>query len=225
MALESLKGGDQPRKGIAMKDLRNERGVTLVETLIAILIALIGVFGLGSLVFQASATSKNQGTETTRAVIYAQDKIEGLLSLASVATGGGRADFTTCTQSASTQPAVCNTTGVTSVTGWTTGLLAGGSTSPLQATCPSSGANVAYMDFLDSTGCQVNACASPMTSLCGNANPTVTYVRQWQIVDSNPFGSTPALKKITVAVYSLSAVNTNGGKPVVVVTTDISDPN
>ncbi len=208
-----------------MKGFHNDRGVTLVETMIAVLIALIGVFGLGSLVFQASATSKNQGTETTRAVIYAQDKIEGLLALASVPTVAGQPDFATCIQAVSLQPAICNTSGVTSAANWTTGLLAGGSITPLQLSCPSSGANVGYMDFLDSSGCQMDACASPATSLCGNPSPTASYIRQWQIADSNTFGSNPALKQITVAVYSLSAVNTNGGKPVVVVTTQVSNPN
>ncbi len=60
------------REEAAMKPLRDDRGVSLPETMIAVLIALIGVFGLGSLVFQATATNKNQGTETTRATIYAQ---------------------------------------------------------------------------------------------------------------------------------------------------------
>jgi hypothetical protein len=198
----------------------NDRGETLIETMIAVLIALLGVLSLGSLVFMASATSKNQGAETTRAVIYAQDKMEKLLSLASVPVSGAP-DFATCTQTPSSQPSVCNTTGVTSVTGWTYGLLAGGSISSslttLPLTCPSMGANVGYMDFLDSTGTQFDGCA---------ANPpTAAYIRQWQITDANTFGSAPALKEITVEVWSLSAVNTNSGKPVVVLTSEVSNPN
>lgn len=200
-----------------MKIIGRDQGVTLIETMIAVLIALLGCFSLGSLVFMASATSKNQGTETTRAVIYAQDKIEGLLKLASIPVAGGP-DYAACTGIPSTQPAVCNTTGVTSVTGWTYGLVAGGSTSPLQLTCPSSGSNVGYMDFLDSTGAQFDGCVVGGTTV-------PAYIRQWQIGDANTFGPTPALKQITVAVYSLSAVNTNGGKPVVVLTTEVSNPN
>ncbi len=195
----------------------HNRGVTLIETMIAVLIALLGCFSLGSLVFMASATSKNQGTETTRAVIYAQDKIEGLLDLSSIPVSGGP-DFATCTGTAASQPAVCNTTGVTSVTSWTYGLLAGGSISPLQLTCPSSGSNVGYMDFLDASGVQFDRCAAGSTTV-------PAYIRQWQISDANTFGTTPALKQITVAVYSLSAVNTNGGKPVVILTSEVSNPN
>jgi len=200
-----------------MRTPGNNRGVTLIETMIAVLIALLGCFSLGSLVFMASATSKNQGTETTRAVIYGQDKIEGLLDLGSIPVAGGP-DFATCTGTPASQPAVCNTTGVTSVTGWTYGLVAGGSISPLQLACPSSGPNVGYMDFLDSSGVQFDRCAAGSTTV-------PAYIRQWSIADANTFGSTPALKQVTVAVYSLSAVNTNGGKPVVILTTEISNPN
>jgi hypothetical protein len=165
----------------------------------------------------ASATSKNQGTETTRAVIYAQDKIEGLLDLGSIPVAGAP-DFTTCIGTPALQPAVCNTTGVTSVTGWTYGLVAGGSISPVQLTCPTLGANVGYMDFLDANGVQFDRCAVGSTTV-------PAYIRQWSITDANTFGSTPALKQMTVAVYSLSAVNTNGGKPVVILTSEVSNPN
>lgn len=206
-----------------MKGSKGDRGVTMVETLMAVFVALVGVFSIGTLVFQSSATSKNQGTETTRAVIYTQDKMEKLLSLAALPTTSGQPDFVSCTTTpASSQPAVCNTTGV-SATGWTTGLLAGGSVSPLQVGCPASGSNVGYMDFLDSRGVQVDACANP--------NAAVSYTRQWQIQDlttsTTPaaFSGGPISKQITVAVYSLAAVNTNGGKPVVVLASTVSNPN
>ncbi len=198
----------------------DDRGMTMVETLMAVLVALIGVFSIGSLIFQTSATSKNQGSETTRAVIYAQDKMEKLLSLGAIPTTTSEPDFVSCT-TPSSQPATCNTTKV-SASGWTTGLLAGGSISPLQLGCPSSGPNVGYMDFLDTRGIQVDSCASP--------DIPVAYVRQWQITDltttTNPaaFSGAPAAKQITAAVYSLAAVNTNGGKPVVVVSSTVSNP-
>src|SRR5579884_4163957 len=103
-----------------MRNPGKESGVTLIETLIAVLIAVVGLF------FQGTVINKNQGTEVTRATIYAQDKIEKLLSL----------DFNSCTQSASLQPASCNTTNI-NATGWTQGLLAGGAIGPsIQATCP-----------------------------------------------------------------------------------------
>ena len=206
-----------------MKPLGDDRGVTLVETMIAVLIALIGVFGLGSLVFQATATNKNQGTETTRATIYAQDKIEKLLSigtLSSVST----TNFTSCTAAASSQPAGCNTTGITD-SGWTQGLLAGGQTAPRQTTCPTSGASVGYVDYLSANGVQITGACSSI------AAAVPAYIRQWQIVDltssTTPAAPTggPAAKQITVAVYSQVAVNAVGGKPVVVLTSLLSNPN
>lgn len=95
------------------------RGITLIEAMVATVIALLGVCGLGSVIFEATVVNKNQGTENTRATIYAQDKIENLLAL----------DFASCTKSSSSQPAACNTTGITA-RGWTQGLLSGGSLAP-----------------------------------------------------------------------------------------------
>ena len=211
------------REEAAMKPLGDDRGVSLPETMIAVLIALIGIFGLGSLVFQATATNKNQGTETTRATIYAQDKIEKLLSigtLASVST----TNFTSCTQAAGLQPAGCNTTGITD-SGWTQGLLAGGQSGPIQTTCPTSGASVGYVDYLDANGVQVaGACSSIAAAV-------PAYIRQWHIVDLTSSTTPPApaggpvVKQITVAVYSQIAVNAVGGKPVVVLTSLLSNPN
>ena len=211
------------REEAAMKPLDDDRGVTLVETMIAVLIALIGVFGLGSLVFQATATNKNQGTETTRATIYSQDKMEKLLSigtLASVST----TNFTSCTQTAGSQAAGCNTTGITD-SGWTQGLLGGGQLGPLQIACPTSGASVGYVDYLDANGVQVAGACSAMAA----ASPA--YIRQWEVVDltssTTPpaFTGLPVAKRITVAVYSQVAVNAAGGKPVVVLTSLLSNPN
>jgi hypothetical protein len=46
----------------------------------------------------------------------------------------------------------------------------------------------------------------------------------WQITDVASTGG-PTLKQISVAVYSQSAVNTSSGKPVVVLTSLLSNPN
>jgi hypothetical protein len=189
-----------------------ERGVSLIETLIAVLIAVIGLFSLGALIFQGTVTNKNQGTEVTRATIYAQDKMEKLLSL----------DFASCTQSASSQPASCNTTDI-SATGWTEGLLAAGTLGPLQATCPASGASVGYIDFLDSNGLQLPG-STAATSCSGIVAANITYVRMWQITDLASTGG-PALKQISVAVYSQSATNVGAGKPIVLLTSLLSNPN
>jgi hypothetical protein len=191
-----------------MRAFNRERGVTLAETMIAILIALLGVFSLGSVIFQSTATSKNQGTEVTRATIYAQDKTEKLLSL----------DFNSCTQSASSQPATCDTTGITA-TGWTQGLLAGGALSPVQTTCPTSGASVGYVDYLDPNGIQL---AGTSCAVVSGAVPA--YIREWQITDLASTGG-PPIKNVTVAVYSQNAIGAVGGRPIVILTSLLSNPN
>jgi Tfp pilus assembly protein PilV len=207
-----------------MKSRSKEHGVTLIETMLATLVAIIGVFAICSTVFVATVNTKNQGTETTRAVIYAQDKVEKLLSLAAVPASGTTASFGNCSPLSGSIPQAsypdCNVTGITA-SGWCTGLLAGGSISPLQASCPSSGSNVGYMDFLDANGNQL-AGASCSVAL---ANKTVGYIRQWQIQDADTFGTTPALKQITVAVYSMLAVNTNNTRPIVILSSYVSDPD
>ena len=191
----------------------SENGVTLIETLIAVLIAVVGVFSVGGLIFQATVTNKNQGTEVTRATIYAQDKMEKLLSL----------DFTSCNQAASLQPAGCNTTNI-NATGWAQGLLAGGTLGPpVQATCPTSGASVGYVDFLDINGLQLPG-STAATGCSALATSSVAYVRMWQVTDVPSTGG-PPLKQVSVAVYSQSAVNAGSGKPVVVLSSLLSDPN
>jgi len=195
-----------------MKAQAREQGVSLIETLIAVLIAVIGLFSLGALIFQGTVTNKNQGTEVTRATIYAQDKMEKLLSL----------DFSNCTQSASSQASSCNTTNINAA-GWTQGLVAAGTVGPLQATCPTSGASVGYIDFLDNNGIQLPG-ATAATSCSAITPSNITYVRMWQITDLSVTGG-PAIKQISVAVYSQSALNIGSGKPIVLLTSLLSNPN
>ncbi|PYV23607.1 MAG: hypothetical protein DMG24_13545 [Acidobacteria bacterium] len=182
------------------------KGVTLLETMVALAIAAIGLGGLCGVLLQATATSQNQGKERTRATIYAQDKIEKLLSL----------DFAGCSQFASLQPAACNTTGISDA-GWTEGLLAGGEVGPVQTTCAASGVSVGYMDLLDSNGTQ-------LSGSCSRISGPASYVRMWTITDLAPFTGGPALKQITVAVYAEGAVSPLGGKPIVEVTSVLSNP-
>ncbi len=82
-----------------------------------------------------------------------------------------------------------------------------------------------YVDYLNANGAQVTGACSAL----GAGVPA--YIRQWQIVDLTssttppaPPGG-PAVKLITVAVYSQLAVNAVGGKPVVVLTSLLSNPN
>lgn len=206
-----------------------DRGVSLIETMIAVVVALIGVFSIGSLIFQATVTNKNQGTEVTRATIYAQDKMEKLLSLS----------FSTCNQGVTTNPSACDTANITG-TGWNTGLVAGGQlntgdpNAPMQSTCPTSGASLGYVDFLDNNGAPLPATAGACSTV---TTSSIAYVRMWQIQDvcvstspANPAGcvggpvSGPFQKQITVAVWSQAAIGQGTqAKPVVMVTSYLSN--
>ncbi len=239
--------------GWRVKAMNKDSGVTLAETMIAVLVALIGVFSIGSLIFQATVTNKNQGTEVTRATIYAQDKIEKLLSLGAPGLVNTLTpNFASCIQGVASNPNVCDsaatwsiaggtataTAGITG-SGWNTGLVAGGQlttgnpNSPMQSTCPSSGASVGYVDYLDYNGGQVPSTAGSCSSLTGS----VAYVRMWQIQDvcvslGTPVGCVgtptggPIMKQITVAVWSQAAIGQGTQvKPVVILTSYVSNPN
>ncbi len=186
-----------------MYGFKSECGVSLIETMTAVCIALFSVFGMGSLIAQVAATTKNQGTETTQATIFAQDKIENLLSL----------NFVNCNVPSASQPLSCNTTGISSAS-WTQGLLAGGATAPEQSTCPTTGLNIGYVDFLDHNGV-------PNTGASCAAVLNIAYVRQWEITDLPSTGQ--PMKQITVAVYSLNATSALGGTPIVVLTSVLSN--
>jgi len=58
-----------------------ERGVTLIETMIAAVVLLIGIGGLLSLLTVAVSQDSGQGDVATRAAVYAQSKMEQLLAL------------------------------------------------------------------------------------------------------------------------------------------------
>jgi len=226
-----------------MKATHRNCGVSLIETMVAVLIAMVAIFGLGNLVFQATAVNKNQGSETTRSVIYAQDKMEKLLSLAAYSTSGTpivpssaavTPTFVDCTQAVTTpQPTVCNTTNIND-SGWGTGLLAGGGVNLPPATlvydCGGLSSSMkGYIDYLDINGIQLPQTGTPPVATPGTCNSVpmgqVAYVRQWQITDLTAPGTGPAIKQIIVAVYSLTAVAANGGKPIVVLTSYIENPN
>jgi len=237
-----------------MKTTHANRGVTLIETMIAVLIAMVAIFGLGNLVFQATAVNKNQGSETTRAVIYAQDKMEKLLSLAAYSPSGvpispsssaTTPTFVDCTQPVSTpQPTVCNTTNINDP-GWGAGLLAGGGvavpvvvsgaiTMPVVVyACGSiSSSQQGYIDYLDINGIQLPQSGTPPVATPGSCNSAFAnaadmpaYIRQWQITDLTTPGTGPTCKQIVVAVYSLTAVAANGGKPIVILTSYVESPN
>ena len=182
---------------------KSDQGVSLVETMIAVLISMFVMTALGGVVFTATVQNKNQGVEMSRVAVYAQDKIETLMNM----------DWSDCTQS--TPLTGCNTTGLTG-SGWNTGLLAGGSLTYATA-CPTSGASVGYIDYLDANG---NQYTGADCSVVG----TYAYQRQWEITDViTTAAGTPGLKRIDVYVWSKNAVNTGSSAPSVMLTTFLSE--
>jgi len=61
--------------------LRSERGTTMLETVIALVILLVGVMGIIGLLSIAVTQNWNQGDRSTRSTEYAQDKMEQLMAL------------------------------------------------------------------------------------------------------------------------------------------------
>lgn len=64
-----------------VRDRTGQRGVTLIETMIASVILLVGIGGLLSLLSVAVLQDSGQGDIATRASVYAQDKMEQLAAL------------------------------------------------------------------------------------------------------------------------------------------------
>jgi len=189
---------------------RTERGVTLVETMIAVLISLFVITSLGGVVFVATAQNKNQGVEMSRVTVYSQDKIETLANL----------DWYDCTEA--TPTADCNTTGITGST-WNQGLKAGG-TLTQEVGCPTSGSAIGYIDFLDSAGNQIAGADCSAVTAAAAAGRPFAYLRQWQITDViTTAANTPGLKRIDVVVWSRNAVNTGSAAPSALLTTYVSE--
>lgn len=163
-----------------MKMAFPDRGVTMVETMIAILVAFIAMGAVGSVIFSAMVANKNEGTETSRMTVLAQQKMEELVRL----SYGDTATNTTLITDAS----------------WNIGLTSNSSTDLNYLTsCPSSGADIGYVDFMDANGYAIKGACSSFASL------PFGYERRWKITD---VPSVSGLKQITVVVYSPNSVNT-----------------
>jgi Tfp pilus assembly protein PilV len=151
-----------------------EQGFSLLETLIASLVFLVGATGILGLITTAALMNASHGAQGTRATEYASAKMEQLMAL----QFGDIVSDTRAMQTA-------NSGG--------TGL--GGSTA--STTYPSGGnlvagtcANTSYCDYI----IQGTSSDSVATSSSGAA-----YMRQWQIV----VDSTGNIKTVTVLVTPL----------------------
>lgn len=110
---------------------RDESGITLVETLIAMLILLFGLLAMAHMLSFGTVASKTHGRDATKAAAYAHDKMEELLGL----------DFADTTTNVTVNPPFPST-GV--------GLTAGGSVPPTSATA-------GYVDYLDTDGARTSS--------------------------------------------------------------------
>jgi type II secretory pathway pseudopilin PulG len=133
-------------------NFQSQSGMSLLETMIALVVLLIATVGIMAMAMVATSTTENQGHLAARTAEYAQDKMEQLISLA---YGDSTTDTTVF-------PA--NNSGGT-------GLAVGGSSDPnAPVTSPGTG----YVDYLDRSG-------NPLTAAGGVAPANWYYIRVWQI--------------------------------------------
>jgi prepilin-type N-terminal cleavage/methylation domain-containing protein len=104
----------------------NQKGMSLMETVVATAILLIVSSGVMGTAIVATATTDNQGHLAARTTEYAQDKMEQLLGLAS-------------------GDSVSDTTQMPTAGSGGTGLTVGGSTTPNSPAA-------LYVDYLDASG-------------------------------------------------------------------------
>jgi Tfp pilus assembly protein PilV len=110
---------------------KNQKGFTLLETMIAAIVLIIAATGILGLFGVALMQNSVQGDNGTRTVEYAQDKMEQLMALNLGDTSSDTTQYPTCLSLVQT----CSGTG----------LAAGGSINPAS---PSTG----YVDYIDASG-------------------------------------------------------------------------
>jgi Tfp pilus assembly protein PilV len=71
----------KPGKRVMSKNLKNESGMTLVESMVAILILLVGLLTMAQVLTFSVMASKNLGRDSTKATAYACDRMEQLMSV------------------------------------------------------------------------------------------------------------------------------------------------
>jgi type II secretory pathway pseudopilin PulG len=178
---------------------RQEAGMTLLETVIALAILFIAAAGLTGLATVAIVTTENQGHLAARTAEYAQDKMEQLMALPYASQ---TADTVTVNATVNCVQflvnSACDTGG--------SGLTPGGTSDP---DCGDTGHPACvdlYIDYLDKDG----------NPLGGGTTPAAGwfYKRVWQIDDNSTDATLPQnLKRITTACKTRFAVGeTRPGK-------------
>jgi hypothetical protein len=175
--------GIRPGKGCRKDAARSQRGVTLVETLVAGIVLMIVVVGLLPVFVFGLQTTNTQGNVATRTTEYAQDKMEQLLALT----------FSDGTTDTTVYPAAAN-----GCAGSTCGLGGGAmAASTSIGSIPPAAVVTYFVDYLDVNG-------TLLTSSTG-----AYYTRQWKI----SIDATQNLKTITVVVTSVDSPGINGLAP------------
>jgi prepilin-type N-terminal cleavage/methylation domain-containing protein len=171
------------------RNRKSQRGLTLMETMVALAMLLVVASGVMGLAGVAVSTTETQGHLAARTAEYAQDKMEQLLALkfCDGGTDGKSGSDTTVF------PAVAGTgTGLAGCSDMVNGVPQGGG--GVDPTAPTAG----YVDYLDASGNLVGAAAN------------WEYIRVWQI--TVPAGTTH-LKQISVVAQASREVGINGKLP------------
>ncbi len=156
------------------RGISDESGMTLVESMIAMLVLLFGLLALAQVLAFSVVASKTYGRDATKATAYAHDKMEELTNLSF-------SDTTTDVTVAPPFPA----TGV--------GLTAGGSVDP---SAPVSG----YVDYLDMAGVRTTAGSAAFTRQWRIINESAHLMRIIVAVTSNRSfqnGTAPSTTAVT----------------------------
>lgn len=142
---------------IKRKASRRESGMTLIETLIAGIVLMVGIVGLMGAYTVSITQNWNQGDRATRTTEYAQDKMEQLMALSFSDTASNTAVYPPTTTGG-------------------TGLTPGGG---ITLSSPVTG----YVDYVDDTGTQQTSAAAAtyirewtITENAANNLKTITVV-------------------------------------------------
>jgi len=171
------------KESILGKKSRTQKGMTFIETMVALgmlLVVIAGIMGLSAI---ALSTTETQGHLAARTAEYAQDKMEQLLALR----------FCDSTTDTTVFPPANNGKGLAGCTNLNSPNPTPSAGGGLSVTAPVAG----YVDYVDAAGNSVAAAAS------------WEYVRVWQI--SVPAGTT-GFKQIAVTCQAKNGAG-NGQPP------------
>ncbi len=189
----------------AKTGMKNERGFSILEAMIASMIMIIGVGGLMALFAVAAAKNAGQGNQATRCTEYAQDKVEQLMALQFGDEVGGTVgpsevvgSNTICGPLPGPSCSGYNSayaTGLGGTANSTTYGAAGPSTSTPGYVTPVAG----YVDYVNPVYDTADPDGIGPLQTCTGCAGGAQYIREWSITTN----STNTVKTITVYVQAL----------------------